>query len=1120
MSFRRHVESNDYPIIVVDTETDGVIEKTAKAYGIGICFEDHEAFYIPIRKKDSTKWWSDSEEAKIIAWVVSLCKTKKLVGHNIIFDVLIFLYNWNVDLTDYVYSDTILQKHSVDEERPFALKEVAVKYLGAWADKAQEALYENIEKNGGKTTKASMQMFMADTDVLGEYCGYDTILTRMLFDIFEKKLSEENLTDLFYKEEIMPLYREVTIPMKKRGFNVDVAYFKKLEADISKDMVQLLKDINFDLAGVVVELEKAHLDKTYLVKRAGNFAKIYADFIGMTLPTGKTGKPSLAAAGLSKIVAETYDQQKFLLWIKNEAEINEAVADRVKRAWFFQQNEGVTTVFNISSNNHLKWLFFTKLKEEPLSKTETGDPQVDDDFLDSMKNKYSWVSKLSDYRKLLKLKSTYIESILEKQIDAVIYSTFIQFGPPSGRYASKSLNLQNIPRVKEEDSGLSEIVLRYGNAIKEGFISPEGYKIVNADYSQLEPRAFAEACGDVKLQQVYLDNEDLYGSIAKNIWKLDCTANEVKKKHPELRQKAKCFVSGTKVDTSEGVKSIEDVRVGDFVQTSFGYKKVVALTERVSKVGIFATNRGFLGCTPDHKIWNTSKSCFEEASKFINREGVKVKQSSDNKQELQKLSVYSSASLKNGQNKPYTYLEFDENWAYILGAFLGDGVGSYTNIERNSKRGHNSHLISSYVGICGLSEDKVTNKWVSLVEAYGWKSSKRLEKRAEYKPIDVFNFYSTEFTNLFQSTFKAFKVSEDTKKGRKNLQIQGFVFNSPLQVKLSFIAGLLDTDGYLKYSAAKKTSDIAIASKDFQLISDLYKLLSDIGIETVTRLDWNKTYSRYYFLLIFTKKGIKAAAELGLSNYLVCDRKKEAVESMRNSTLRANPNQKHPPEFKQFIEAQEERLVYDITVEGVHEFYASNIRVHNCVALAVVYGAESGRISKLLNISYDEAQTIIDDYLDAYPGLKSYMGECNRMVCSQGFVQTKFGRIRHLPEAKRLYESYGKKLLDKRWAKQKGLEELAWKFKSMLNLSKNFRIQGVAAYVVNKAAIAMSVKFKELGIDAQIVAQVHDELTCIAREDQAEQVKAIMKDCMENTTKLSVPLIAEPLIASNWAEAK
>jgi len=90
----------------------------------------------------------------------------------------------------------------------------------------------------------------------------------------------------------------------------------------------------------------------------------------------------------------------------------------------------------------------------------------------------------------------------------------------------------------------------------------------------------------------------------------------------------------------------------------------------------------------------------------------------------------------------------------------------------------------------------------------------------------------------------------------------------------------------------------------------------------------------------------------------------------------------------------------------------------------------------------------------------------------------------------------------------------------MRNLAKNHPIQGLASHIINRAIIAVATRFKDLGIDGKLIACVHDELTYIVREDQAAEAAKILKDCIENTTKIAVPLSTTPLIADNWAEAK
>jgi DNA polymerase-1 len=181
---------------------------------------------------------------------------------------------------------------------------------------------------------------------------------------------------------------------------------------------------------------------------------------------------------------------------------------------------------------------------------------------------------------------------------------------------------------------------------------------------------------------------------------------------------------------------------------------------------------------------------------------------------------------------------------------------------------------------------------------------------------------------------------------------------------------------------------------------------------------------------------------------------------------------------------------------------------------------EEARLMQAIGCDRKTATSIIRGYLGTYPDLKNYMYSCDMSVKQNGFVKTVFGRVRHLPEAKILFDKYGNHLLDWRYAKARNLLDERRRFKNYLNNSKNFPIQGLAAHIVNRAMIQIMRRFKAEGIDGWIAAQVHDEITCIVREDQAELAKAIVRDCMQNTTTISIPLIAEPMIANNWAEAK
>jgi DNA polymerase I-like protein with 3'-5' exonuclease and polymerase domains len=101
--------------------------------------------------------------------------------------------------------------------------------------------------------------------------------------------------------------------------------------------------------------------------------------------------------------------------------------------------------------------------------------------------------------------------------------------------------------------------------------------------------------------------------------------------------------------------------------------------------------------------------------------------------------------------------------------------------------------------------------------------------------------------------------------------------------------------------------------------------------------------------------------------------------------------------------------------------------------------------------------------------------------------------------------------------------EMYYKFRNYCNNAKNFPIQATAAHVCNAAMIKLSKLFKKNSIDGWLALTVHDELCCIVKDDQAEFAAELLQDSMQNnwvTEKIDVPILAEPIIADNMAEAK
>ncbi len=144
----------------------------------------------------------------------------------------------------------MLLTHTLKEDGPFGLKTIAIELqeeLGLNAEKEaneeQILMKENIKKNGGSITKENYELFKADMELLGNYAAADTDLTLRVMTYFLEKLKEENLWDFFFTEEVMPLYREVTIGMEEVGTELDMELIQKTKISIAADMKQLEQDI-------------------------------------------------------------------------------------------------------------------------------------------------------------------------------------------------------------------------------------------------------------------------------------------------------------------------------------------------------------------------------------------------------------------------------------------------------------------------------------------------------------------------------------------------------------------------------------------------------------------------------------------------------------------------------------------------------------------------------------------------------------------------------------------------------------------------------------------------------------------------------------------------------------
>lgn len=163
--------------------------------------------------------------------------------------------------------------------------------------------------------------------------------------------------------------------------------------------------------------------------------------------------------------------------------------------------------FNILSPKQLGTVLFDELGLPPQKKTKTG-YSTDSDVLESLEGLNPIVEKIIEFRFLTKLKSTFIDAMLNKiNPDGRIHTTLNQNVAATGRISSAEPNLQNIPVRTEQ-----------GRQIRKAFIASEGNVLVGADYSQIELRVLAHMSNDNALKDAFVSGGDIHSRTAAEVF--------------------------------------------------------------------------------------------------------------------------------------------------------------------------------------------------------------------------------------------------------------------------------------------------------------------------------------------------------------------------------------------------------------------------------------------------------------------------------------------------------------------------------------------------------------------------------------------------------------------------
>lgn len=175
--------------------------------------------------------------------------------------------------------------------------------------------------------------------------------------------------------------------------------------------------------------------------------------------------------------------------------------------------------FNLASPKQLGHILFEKLNIPVLKKTAKGAPSTKEEVLQELALDYPLPKILLEHRTLSKLKSTYTDKLptMINPSTGRIHTSYHQAVTATGRLSSSDPNLQNIPIRTAE-----------GRRVRQAFIAPEGWKIVAADYSQIELRIMAHLSGDKGLTEAFAQGLDVHRATAAEVFgvELDAVSTE------------------------------------------------------------------------------------------------------------------------------------------------------------------------------------------------------------------------------------------------------------------------------------------------------------------------------------------------------------------------------------------------------------------------------------------------------------------------------------------------------------------------------------------------------------------------------------------------------------------
>jgi DNA polymerase I-like protein with 3'-5' exonuclease and polymerase domains len=402
-----------------------------------------------------------------------------VIGQNVKFDLKFVLHHWQCEMPrPENLADTMCMSFVVDENSPNDLKYMACTMtdLGDY-----EFELENWKKDYCKVHKLKVSEFsyaLIPFDILCRYALVDPDATIRVYEHLLPLVAIEEQEDVLV---MLMRFTYAALRMEMTGWPVDLEYADQYHGELTQKIEALGQEL---------------LGEPLIVKAA-------------------------RILGVKKLLKDNEKRKNKLTELKEPFVFNVGSTDQ-KRVLFFD-------VMGLPVEK------YTKAKDAEGKRTT---PAIDKEVMDAWISKYpkheTLLVKIRTYNELVKMRSTYVEAILEKAIvgpDGVarIHPRYNVCGARTGRLSSSDPNWQNVPAHSDEAKNVKKVVA----------VSDSSKELLGADLGAAEMRYAQIVSGDQKLEAIFAGSGKVHEEICKEVFNLTCSLGEVKSKYPELRQISK-----------------------------------------------------------------------------------------------------------------------------------------------------------------------------------------------------------------------------------------------------------------------------------------------------------------------------------------------------------------------------------------------------------------------------------------------------------------------------------------------------------------------------------------------------------------------------------------------------